>query len=113
MLVKKSNQYIRRKNELHFGHRSRSERLAVKLARRSSLRTRLENQIWVWLSHEACFGVREASCPSRAPAVSKEPSIAALKRRQRSWTGSAIPQHSEPTANKFAASLAINTHFRP
>lgn len=30
----------------------------VKLARRRSFRTRIENQISIWLSHEACFGVK-------------------------------------------------------
>ena len=30
----------------------------VKLARRSSLRARMENQISIWLSQDACLGVK-------------------------------------------------------
>src|ERR1043166_4591668 len=36
----------------------RSAFLLAKLPRRRSFRTRIENQISIWLSHEACLGVK-------------------------------------------------------
>src|SRR3981081_2434030 len=37
---------------------ARNSALEAKLLRRSNLRTRMENQISIWLSQEACLGVK-------------------------------------------------------
>ena len=58
MVQRKGFAMVRLKYAMNSSILVRSAFLLAKLPRRRSFRTRMENQISIWLSQEACLGVK-------------------------------------------------------